>query len=161
MAAETARLRPGHLPGRILPRAMNGARPAPVSLPAGTRCNVRMSVAEGLASIANVANGPYLSQVGAVRFQPDHGVFALRFVLRPDPRALVSRIGVGSRTLLSVLARWAGKTVPQDQHPSPLPPDPVGRAGCSPLPPDPEAHVTASPLPPDPLITGNVPAEDR
>ena len=41
----------------------------------------------------------------------------------------------------------------QDQHPSPLPPDPGGQAACSPLPPDPEAQVSGSPLPPDPQTT--------
>lgn len=137
-----------------------------------------------------------------MRFLPDHGLFALRFVLRPDPRALVSRIGAGSRASRSVLpharpifasgtaaycagrgqrrppliiraliSKWRelfpglagreGKTAPQDQNPSPLPPDPMGRAGCSPLPPDPEAQVSTSPLPPDPHITGNVRTGDR
>jgi hypothetical protein len=82
-----------------------------------------------------------------MRFLPDHGVFAVRLVLR--------------RELFPGLAGREGKTAPQDQNPSPLPPDPMGRPGCSPLPPDPEAQVGTSPLPPDPHITGNLRTGDR
>ena len=49
----------------------------------------------------------------------------------------------------------------QDQNPSPLPPDAVGRLGGSPLPPDPEGRLSYSPLPPDPPVTGNARREDR
>jgi hypothetical protein len=47
-------------------------------------------------------------------------------------------------------ARVEETVVSQHQHPSPLPPDPEPRTGCSPLPPDPEPHDGCSPLPPDP-----------
>jgi hypothetical protein len=47
-------------------------------------------------------------------------------------------------------ARGEETVVSQHQHPSPLPPDPEPRTGCSPLPPDPEPHDGCSPLPPDP-----------
>jgi hypothetical protein len=99
-----------------------------------------------------------------VRFPPDHGVHAVRFVQRPGLRVLASLVGAGSRACLSVLPRAMlprpcamrlayrpnrvsglmastgssasgatclsrppveeEKTVPQDQNPSPLPPDP-------------------------------------
>ena len=41
----------------------------------------------------------------------------------------------------------------QDQHPSPLPPDPSVQGTWSPLPPDPETQVNGSPLPPDSQTT--------
>ena len=43
-----------------------------------------------------------------MRFPPDHGVLAVRFVLRPGLPALASLVSAGSRTSLSVLRRARG-----------------------------------------------------